>query len=104
MLGGDPKAQDFSILINFIENNKIPIKAICLIGSPKNQDYLKNIINKKINTYNSENILTACKICKKIAKKNDIILLSPACSSLDEYKSYEIRGDIFIKSVSEIYK
>lgn len=104
ILGGDPKAQDFSILINFIENNKIPIKAICLIGSQKNQDYLDNIINKKINTYNSKNLLTACKICKKVAKKNDLILLSPACSSLDEYKSYAKRGDYFIKSVAEINK
>ena len=30
-----------------------------------------------------------------IAKSGDVILLSPACSSYDQFKSYEQRGDIF---------
>mgnify|MGYP006436836773 CR=1 FL=1 len=36
-----------------------------------------------------------CNICQKIAKKDDIVLLSPACSSLDEFDSYQQRGDAF---------
>lgn len=33
------------------------------------------------------------------AKQNNIVLLSPACSSLDEFKNYEERGEVFAKIV-----
>ena len=33
-----------------------------------------------------------------------IILLSPACSSLDEWKDFEDRGNAFIKFVKKIQK
>jgi len=29
-------------------------------------------------------------------------LLSPACSSFDHYRNFEIRGDAFVKLVSEL--
>ena len=96
------------MLLDFIYKNKNLIRSVCLVGVLSNQEHLKRAIIsiEKINIkiYLSNSLLDACEICKKIAQKNDIVLLSPACSSLDEYKSYEKRGDMFIKSVSEIYK
>lgn len=37
-----------------------------------------------------------------ISESGDVILLSPACASWDQYKSFEIRGDLFIKAVMEL--
>ena len=33
---------------------------------------------------------------------NGVVLLSPACSSFDHYRNFEIRGDAFVKLVSEL--
>ena len=31
-----------------------------------------------------------------------VVLLSPACASFDHYRNFEIRGDAFVKLVSEL--
>ena len=35
------------------------------------------------------------------AKENDVVLLSPACTSFDEFNSYKERGEMFEKIVKE---
>lgn len=35
------------------------------------------------------------------AKPGDIVLLCPACSSFDQFKNYEIRGEIFKQMVHD---
>ncbi len=39
-----------------------------------------------------------------IAQEGDIVLLSPACSSFDQFKNYEIRGEIFKEIVRKYAK
>lgn len=41
----------------------------------------------------------ATKKAYEISKEDDIILLSPACASWDQFKNFEIRGDEFIRVV-----
>lgn len=36
------------------------------------------------------------------SREDDVILLSPSCASWDQYASFEIRGDEFIKSVMKL--
>jgi len=38
----------------------------------------------------------------RISDIGDVILLSPACASWDQYKTFEERGDIFINAVHKL--
>lgn len=37
-----------------------------------------------------------------IAKPNDVVLLAPACASLDQYENYAARGRDFVDAVKGI--
>lgn len=55
----------------------------------------EKIASEFTNATQCETMLDALYEAMKIAKAGDVILLSPACSSYDQFKSYEQRGDIF---------
>lgn len=42
-----------------------------------------------------DNLEEAVKLCAKLANPGDAVLLSPACASWDQFKSYEQRGRMF---------
>lgn len=46
-----------------------------------------------------DNVEQAVLEAYKLSEANDIILLSPACASWDQFKSFEDRGDMFISAV-----
>ncbi|MEK4522697.1 UDP-N-acetylmuramoyl-L-alanine--D-glutamate ligase [Psychrobacillus sp. FSL W7-1493] len=48
------------------------------------------------------NLEEATRLAVEVSEKGDIILLSPACASWDQYESFEIRGDEFIKVVESL--
>jgi hypothetical protein len=75
------------------------VKNIAIFGETKDK------IAKSAENFNFENIhkfndLKSCTIhCFKLSKQNDIVLLSPACASFDQFKNYEERGNVFKKIV-----
>ena len=44
----------------------------------------------------------ATKKAYEMSKEGDVILLSPACASWDQFKDFEVRGDTFKKLVNEL--
>lgn len=44
----------------------------------------------------------ALRDAEKDGKPDPVVLLSPACASFDQYPNFEVRGDAFVKAVSQL--
>ncbi len=97
ILGGLERGQKLEDLTPYMQN----VKAIVAIGQCRNRilEYGKSI-NKE--TYAYEYLKDGFKKCIELAKPKDIILLSPATASWDQYKECEERGKEFKDLVKEI--
>lgn len=89
--GGYDKGVSFDGLFN----NPDKIKELILIGQTAKQiqDTAFKFGIKNINIV--KDMTEAVELAYKNARRNDIVLLSPACASWDMYENYEIRGDDF---------
>lgn len=90
ILGGLERGQDFNELNNYIKK----VKAIIGIGQCRNR--VLEFANKvNIPCYINEFLKDAFNDIEKIAENGDVVLLSPASASWDQYKECEQRGDEF---------
>jgi UDP-N-acetylmuramoylalanine--D-glutamate ligase len=48
------------------------------------------------------NVEEVVSLAFQLSQSDDINLLSSACASLDQYTSFKMRGDLFIKSVKQL--
>ena len=98
LLGGDGKGQDFSPLIDVVSKY---VRAIVFMGKDKAviDEVLKSVDVPKVNV---ESMSQAVAAAEKFSQNGDAVLLSPACSSLDMFDSYEHRGLEFSKIVRDI--
>lgn len=98
-LGGYERGQDFNELADYVQN----VKAIMAIGTCRSR--VKEFGDKMgISTYQYEYLRDAFETAWSISKDGDIILLSPASASWDQYKECEERGAEFKKYVKELEK
>ncbi len=86
LCGGKDKHISFDDLKQY--DNKV--KHCYSFGQTK--DHFKDIFTHQTSC---ETMEAALKEAAKIAEEGDVILLSPACSSFDQFKNYESRGHIF---------
>ena len=77
-------------------------KAVILTGdtAEKINDALKNS-NSQIDIYFEKDFERAVNLARSIAKKDDVVLLSPACASFDAFKNFMERGNKFKQIVNE---
>ena len=93
--GGIDKGNDYSILDNLVSEK---VHTIIVMGkaSRKIENHFKNIITNIIKV---DDMQTAVKKGYSLSNHGNTILLSPACSSFDQYENYEERGRIFKECV-----
>ena len=97
ILGGLERGQNFYDLTPFMKN----VKAIIGIGECRKRVLeFGNSLN--IDTYIYEYLKDTFPKIQEIVKENDIVLLSPASASWDQYKECEVRGDEFRDLVNKL--
>lgn len=97
LAGGDAKGADMQDLVPAIQAKA---KAVILMG--KDAGLIDHALQQTVPTYFADNMKQAVKIAAELAESGDSVLLSPACSSLDQYKSYAERGNRFAEAVLEM--
>ncbi|MBQ8892668.1 MAG: UDP-N-acetylmuramoyl-L-alanine--D-glutamate ligase [Bacilli bacterium] len=95
-LGGLERGQDFDDLKDYIKNVKV------IIGIGECRSRVKEFADKNnIENYIFEHLKDGFKKSIELIKDEDVVLLSPASASWDQYKECEERGDEFKKLVEE---
>ena len=97
VLGGDGKNQDFSPLRAALAGK---VKLALLIGRDASRiaDVLKGVCAVQDCASLEEAVVAAA----RAAQPGDTVLLSPACASLDMFRDYAHRGEVFAASVRRL--
>jgi UDP-N-acetylmuramoylalanine--D-glutamate ligase len=98
ILGGDGKGQDFTPLLGPVRRFA---RAVALIGrdAPAIESALAD---SGVPMQRHETLPAAVAWCFEQAKSGDAVLLSPACASLDMFRNYVHRGEVFVDAVREL--
>jgi UDP-N-acetylmuramoylalanine--D-glutamate ligase len=94
--GGDGKGQDFSPLADPVAKYA---RAVVLIG--KDAGAIRDAI-QSANVIDCATLEEATQKAAELAQAGDAILLSPACASLDMFRNYAHRAQVFVDTVREI--
>ncbi|MCK5357201.1 MAG: hypothetical protein KAJ48_02300, partial [Elusimicrobiales bacterium] len=97
ILGGKDKGSSYTPLTPLIRKH---IKCVLTIGEAAKK--IEKEFKNSIGIISAKTMTTAVKTAFKKAEKNDIVLLSPACASFDQFENFEARGDAFIKTVKKL--
>ncbi|MGL4575634.1 MAG: UDP-N-acetylmuramoyl-L-alanine--D-glutamate ligase [Burkholderiaceae bacterium] len=95
--GGQGKGQDFAPLVTVAPF----LKAAVLIGADAGQ--IENALNGHVQTIaRAADLPQAVAVAAQQAVQGDVALLSPACASLDMFKNYAHRAQVFVQAVHEL--
>lgn len=92
--GGDGKGADMNELRPVAQQKT---KSVIVMG--KDADLISAALEEVVPLFSAGSMIEAVQIAAHLAKTGDTVLLSPACASLDQYKSYADRGNQFAAAV-----
>lgn len=98
LAGGLDRGNEFDALIPHLKN----VKAMVVFGETASKlERIGREAGVQVIKY-AEGVDDAAKTGFTLTEAGDILLLSPACASWDQYKTFEERGDIFVQAVHTI--
>ncbi|AYH49498.1 UDP-N-acetylmuramoyl-L-alanine--D-glutamate ligase [Dickeya fangzhongdai] len=95
LLGGDGKSADFSPLLRYLQGDSI--RLYCFGRDGGQLAALRPEIAEQ-----TETMEQAMRLIAGRTQPGDMVLLSPACASLDQFRSFEQRGDEFARLAEEL--
>ncbi|MEQ1682423.1 MAG: UDP-N-acetylmuramoyl-L-alanine--D-glutamate ligase [Burkholderiaceae bacterium] len=98
ILGGDGKGQDFSPLAEPVRRH---VRAVATIG--RDAAAIETALSSTgVPLQRFETLQAATRWCFERAHSTDAVLLSPACASLDMFRNYAHRAEVFVAEVQSI--
>ena len=98
ILGGDGKGQDFSPLVDPVKRHA---RAVVLIG--RDAPALREALAiTGVPLHDAPDLPDAVNQARDLAHSGDAVLLSPACASLDMFRNYAHRAEVFIQAVQAL--
>jgi UDP-N-acetylmuramoylalanine--D-glutamate ligase len=94
LLGGRDKGGDFESLSHLLQER---VKEVVIFGEARER--IREKINGFARTTLAWSLKEAVKIAYSRASQGDVVLLSPGCSSFDEFSNYAERGRVFQETV-----
>jgi len=96
VLGGSPKGEDYAPLVAAIGPN---VRGVYLIGETAEE--LAAALGDRPAVLAGD-LATAVRLASEAAVEGDVVLLSPACASYDQYDDFEQRGEDFRRLVANV--
>ena len=98
ILGGDGKGQDFAPLNEPVSRY---VRAVVLIG--RDAPILREVLQHSgVSLLDAATLEEAVKLCSEQAHAGDAVLLSPACASMDMFRNYAHRAEVFVRAVNQL--
>ncbi len=95
--GGRDKGLDFSELAACAQGR---VRAAVLIGEAAGK--LAEALAGRVPVHRAANIAEAVRRAAELARPGDVVLLSPACASQDQFRDFEERGERFGQAVAAL--
>ncbi len=102
ILGGDGKGQDFAPLADPLARHA---RAVVLIGrdAARVREQVQAAAERAgVPLLDAATLPEAVRLCCAQARSGDAVLLSPACASMDMFRDYKHRADVFVAAVREL--
>jgi UDP-N-acetylmuramoylalanine--D-glutamate ligase len=97
ILGGKDKDSDYTLMSGMLKER---VKFVYTIGSAAEK--IERELQGVVKIVSAETLQVAVAKAAKAATNGDVVLLSPACSSFDQFENYEQRGRVFRQLVNEL--
>jgi UDP-N-acetylmuramoylalanine--D-glutamate ligase len=98
ILGGDGKGQDFTPLAEPVRRHA---RAVATLGRDAGR-VEEALIATGVSMQRHDTLQAATRWCFEQAQSGDAVLLSPACASLDMFRNYAHRAEVFVAEVHAI--